>query len=326
MLTAVTGAAGFVGGNLVRELLSAGHRVRACVYERTDAVDGLDVELVTADVLDPESLSRAFEGIEVVFHCAAAISIMGDQGGRVAAVNVDGTRNVVRACQEAGVRRLVHFSSVHSLNPEPSDEVIAPDRALALAPHFPAYTRSKAMGEQLVMEATGDGLEVVILNPSGIMGPVDFAPSLLGHTLIQLYERSLPALIDGAYDFVDVRDVVSSAVRAATDGKSGQRYILAGHYMTVVELAGAAERVTGKRAPSWVTPHWVARWTAPIFEVYAHVTGREPLYTRESVQVLADNARFDISSARADLGHEPRPMEETIRDAYDWMKSEGMLR
>ena len=325
MTAVVTGAGGFVGGNLVRALLDDGQTVRAGILQDPGGLEGLEVDLVQLDVLDMDSLVSAFQGADVVYHCAAAISIMGGQGGRVESINIQGTENVVEACLTAGVGRLVHFSSVHALDPMPADETIDEDRALALGDHFPAYTRSKAGGEMAVLAGVERGLDAVILNPSGILGPYDFKPSLLGQTLMQLYRRSLPALVDGAYDFVDVRDVVQSAIVASTRGTSGQRYLLSGHWSSVQDLALAAEAATGKRAPRMVTPLWVARWTAPLFEMFSALTGTRPLYTRESVQVLADNAQFDISRARADLGHEPRPLKDSMVDTYAWMEEAGML-
>ncbi|MEC9071029.1 MAG: NAD-dependent epimerase/dehydratase family protein, partial [Myxococcota bacterium] len=282
MTAVVTGAGGFVGGNLVRALLDDGQDVRAGVFQGPGGLEGLDVNLVQLDVLDEDSLVAAFTGADVVYHCAAAISIMGGQGGRVESINIQGTKNVVEACLKAEVGRLVHFSSVHALNPLPADEEIDEDRALATDDHFPAYTRSKAGGEMAVLAGVERGLDAVILNPSGIIGPYDFKPSLLGQTLMQLYNRSLPALVDGAYDFVDVRDVVQSAIVASTRGASGQRYLLSGHYSSVQELALTAESASGKRAPRMVTPLWVARWTAPLFEGFSALTGTRPLYTRES--------------------------------------------
>ena len=325
MTAVVTGAGGFVGGNLVRALLDDGQSVRAGVFQGPGGLEGLDVELVQVDVLDVDSLVAAFTGADVVYHCAAAISIMGGQGGRVESINIQGTKNVVDACLTAEVGRLVHFSSVHALDPLPADENIDEDRALALGDNFPAYTRSKAGGEMAVLAGVERGLDAVILNPSGIIGPYDFKPSLLGQTLMQLHRRSLPALVDGAYDFVDVRDVVQSAIVASTRGISGQRYLVSGHWSSVQDLALAAEAATGKRAPRMVTPLWVARWTAPLFEAFSALTGTRPLYTRESVQVLADNARFDIARSRETLGHTPRPLKETMVDTYAWLEDAGML-
>jgi dihydroflavonol-4-reductase len=186
MKIAVTGATGHVGANLVRTLLDGGHTVRALIHDRNrNGLEGLAVEFVDGDLLDPASLVRAFDGAELVYHLAARISIVPGDDDVVHAVNADGTKHVVDACLTTGVRRLVHFSSIHALSPHPHDVAIDETRALTSGA-VPPYDRSKAAGERFVLDGLERGLDAIIINPTAILGPYDFGPSAMGRVLLDL--------------------------------------------------------------------------------------------------------------------------------------------
>jgi len=327
MKIAVTGGAGFLGGNLVRALLDRGDQVRVLIRNDRSGIEGLDVEEVPGDVRELEDLQACFQGVDAVFHCAAIVSIQGSMGGIVEEVNIEGPKNVVQACLDQDVKKLVHFSSVHALDPRPQKEPIAEDRALCETAdkHHPAYARSKANGEREILAGVERGLDACILNPSGMIGPYDHKPSPLGEALVQMYQRSLPGLVSGGYNWVDVRDVVDSAIAALDKGRAGERYLVTGHSTTVRELAVAAQEVTGKRPPVFTSPLWLAKCSAPILEGWAKMWKKPPLYTRESVQVLGDNDDFDHSKASRELGHSPRKLVDSLRDTYAWFESAGML-
>lgn len=330
MRVAVTGATGHVGSNLVRVLLERGDQVRVMIRDRDDALAGLEVERVRGDIGDSAALQRLCAGVEVVYHLAAMISISGDPRGVVRATNVDGTRRVATAALAAGVRRLVHCSSVHAFDLyRPGDGATQQvdeswPRVPDAAPHF-AYDRSKAAGERALREVMALGLEAVIVHPSGVVGPFDFGPSRMGRVLLGLYHRSLPSLIDGGFDFVDVRDVATGMIAAAERGAAGANYILTGHHLRVPALARIAEQVTGVRAPRINAPIWALRFGVPAVEAVGRVLGKEPLYTRESIAVLETRARFDWSRAARDLGYAPRPTLDTVRDTYAWFEQAGLL-
>src|SRR5437868_245817 len=208
MKIAVTGATGHVGGNLVRALVERGHQVRALVREEHRTLEGVEVERVRGDVGDPESLERAFDGVERVFHLAARISIAPGDEDEVQRVNVVGVRNVVAACLKVGVKRLLHMSSIHAMSAQPLGETIDESRPLASGPDLMTYDRSKAEGEREVIAGIERGLDAVRVNPTAILGPYDFRPSPMGEVLLDLYHRRLPALVEGGFDWVDVRDIV----------------------------------------------------------------------------------------------------------------------
>ena len=323
-LTAVTGASGFLGGVLVPMLLAQGRRVRAIDRHRGPALEGLDVEFVKADVTQPSSLGAALSGADVVHHLVARISIVGDPDGEVWAVNVDGAGNVAAAARAAGVRRYVHCSSIHAFDldaPGALDENGARSTSEAL----PVYDRSKAAGEERVRAEIARGLDAVIVNPSGIIGPHDYAPSRMGHVFLGLFRGAVPANVDGAFDWVDVRDVAEGIIAAEGHGRTGQNYLLPGQRATVAEMAAACARVAGVRPPRVTLPMWLARALVPLGEWQARRAGAEPLFTREALHALASDPRVDGTRAHAELSYQPRPFETSVQDTFDWFRERPTL-
>ena len=254
-MVVVTGANGHIGCNLVRALLAAGRQVRAMV--RSDdppSLRGLPVERVRGDVRDRRSLDAAFREAETVYHAAAVISITGDRRGLVRTTNVEGTRHVAAAAKACGVRRLVHFSSCHAFDGETPNDRRVTEASPRPSSRHPAYDRSKAAGEAEIRAAVAGGLDAVIVNPTSVLGPHDFGPSRMGQLLLDLRDRRLPATVAGSFDWVDVRDVVGSAITAETAGRTGESYLLGGHRLTVRGLLELAGRACGVRPPRWETP------------------------------------------------------------------------
>ncbi len=325
MRVAITGASGHVGANLVRRLGAAGVAVRAVVRRNRRPVEGTGAEIAAADVGHPDALRRVFDGADVVVHLASLISILGDRGGAVFRVNVDGARNVAEAAAAAGVRRLVHVSSIHAYRhdaPGPLDET-APKVG---AHEGAAYDRSKALGEQAVLEvATRTGLEVVIVQPTAIIGPWDFAPSRMGRTVLAVARRRLPAVVPGGFDWVDVRDVAAGIEQAARIGQPGASYILSGAYRPISDLLAIAARIAGVRPPPTL-PGWTARAVAPVAERIGARLGKEPLVTRESLATLRFGRPVSCAKAARELGYRPRPPEEAVADAVRWFRDHGYLR
>jgi dihydroflavonol-4-reductase len=170
-----------------------------------------------------------------------------------------------------------------------------------------------------------EGLDAVILHPTGVIGPFDFEPSRMGRFFLKLYDRSLPGLVDGRFDFVDVRDVAEGLIGAAERGRSGESYLLSGHQRSVRELAETAQIVTGKRPPQATAPMWLARLGTPLMRAVAAVTRTEPLYTTESLAALRANSHIDHTKAARDLGYVPRSTLETVRDLYLWFAARGVI-
>jgi dihydroflavonol-4-reductase len=333
MIAAVTGATGHLGGVLARALLERGHRVHALVRDDGRALDGLGVERFRGSLDEPASLERAFAGTDVVVHAAAYISLLRTDVRHVEAVNVTGTASVLAACRAAGVRRLVHVSSIHALEQRPLDRAVDEDRPLSdehPVRGLPPYDRSKARGERLVREASGKNLDAVILNPTGMFGPFDFKPSLFGRVLIAVARGALPALIDGGFDWVDIRDVAASAATAAellVAGRAvaGRRYLLPGRWASLAEVAGMVADCTGVAAPRWAAPLWAAKVGAPFSTAAALVLGHRPLFTGVSLAALRNNPRVSGARAAADLGHRPRNLHDSVTDTVRWFADQGVI-
>ena len=231
----VTGATGHIGNVLIRKLLDQGEKVRALVWrdEDTTPLKGLDVERVEGDVLDPASLESALRGVETVYHLAGIISIMPGHNPQVWRVNVEGTRNVLEAARSACIRRLVYTSSIHAIAHAPHG--VAMDESLGFDQNNPygEYDRSKAAASLEVQKAADAGLDAVIVCPTGVIGPYDFRGSELGEVIRNASEARTMFYVEGAYDFVDVRDVADGLIAAQAHGRQGESYILRGQKLSV---------------------------------------------------------------------------------------------
>ena len=325
MTIVITGASGHIGACLTRTLLEQGRKVRAVIFEKSNSLSGLPIQTVSGDVRDLDSLRRAFTGAEVVYHLAAKIVLTEEREAEVFAINEGGPRNVCQAAKECGVKKLIHFSSIHALDDRPHHIPVDEERPPSGGKEFPLYDRTKAAGEKIVREYVRDGLHAVILNPTGVIGPFDFEPSALGHVFLDLYHRRLPALVDGGFDFVDVRDVVNGAIAAETKGRPGERYLLSGQWAKTTELAEIADSVTGKSPPRLVSPLAVARLSAPLAVVAARLLKRPPLYTPASIRALSANKNISHDKATRELGYTARPLQDSIRDLYAWFQQAGKL-
>ncbi|MCJ7655138.1 MAG: NAD-dependent epimerase/dehydratase family protein [Dehalococcoidia bacterium] len=325
MTTVVTGANGHVGANLIRALLARSRAVRALVHTNRQAIESLNIDMVRGDVCDLPSLCEAFKDAEVVYHLAGHISISMDEWPLCESINVTGTRNVVEACLHCGVRRLVHFSSIHAFEQEPLDISLDESRPLVELRHGLPYDCSKAAGEKEVGKGIERGLDAIIINPTAIIGPHDYVPSYLGEALLNLARGKLPALVAGGFDWVDVRDVVEGALRAEEQAPTGAKYLLSGHWASVSDLAVIVEEITGTPAPRLVFPLWLARIGAPFTAVFAQLTGKRPLYTSASIRALCSNQNISHERATRDFGYHPRPLRETVVDTFRWFEENGYL-
>jgi dihydroflavonol-4-reductase len=323
MKIALTGASGHIGANLCRKLLDDNHDLRVLTNQFTDSLEGLELEAVKGDILNMTSLKELADGAEVLIHLAASISINGDQ--HVLDTNVVGTKNVLDVVRSCQVKRLLHFSSIHALVHQPRDQTLDEGRPLAVSDHI-IYNQSKALAEELVRHAVASGLDAVIINPTSVMGPNDFKPSLIGQAIIQLYKGKIPALIPGGYDWVDVRDVVAGTISAIEIGRTGQSYLLSGHFKTLLELYEDIIGIQGKDKKLPVIPFWLAEVGVPFLKAWARVSGNRPLYTKESVEILkTSHSNISSKKAQKELGYESRPFKDTIRDTIKWFKENGYL-
>jgi dihydroflavonol-4-reductase len=285
----------------------------------------LEIEIVRGDILEYPSLLQAVKGNEIVFHLAASISIVGDRSGQVRLTNVEGTQNIVRACLEAGVQRLVHFSSIHAYSPFPLDQPVDENSPPADA-RSPVYDRTKAESHRIVLDGVKKGLDAVIIAPTGIIGPNDFKLSRMGAVLVKLYKKKLFGLIEGGYNWVDVRDVVQGALLAEKKASSGSQYILSGEWCSIPKLAGLVQEIFGVQAPRFVSPMWLAKLAAPFSEFYSIMMKKEPHFTPEALVTLRSHRWICRKKAEEELGYGPRPLKQSIEETLLWYKKMGMLK
>lgn len=323
MTVVVTGASGHLGANLVRALLARGEQVRVLVHRDRRAVAGLDVEVVEGDICVPDSLARVFSGADLVYHAAVQISLSMGDWPLLERVNVVGTGNVVQACRQAGVRRLIHFSSIHALRHGAAGDVVDETCPLVDSSRCPPYDRSKAAAEREVRRGIAAGLDAVLLNPTAMIGPYDYRPSHFGQVLWLLAGGELPALVAGGFDWVDVRDVAEGAIRAAERAPAGAQYLLSGHWVSLPEIAAMVESISGVPAPRLVCPESLARLGLPFAWAYARLTGRRPLYTRVSLRALRYSSQVSHARATRELDYHPRPFRETLVDTLGWFAQAG---
>ncbi len=316
----VTGATGHIGNVLARKLLERGEKVRALILpgEDTSALKGVPTENVEGDVLDTSSLWQAFSGVKGVFHLAGVISIMPGEIPSVRRVNVEGTINVLKAAMQAGVERLVYTSSIHALARIPHGQTL--DESTPFDPHNPygVYDQSKAQATLEVQKAAQAGLDAVIACPTGVIGPFDFRGSMMGSVIRSAAERRLTPYVDGAYDFVDVRDVADGLIAASEKGRAGEAYILSGQRISVRYLLETVREITGKGFPRFKVPLALAELAAHFTPTYYRLTKSSPRFTPYSLEVLQSNAHISHEKASRELGYRPRPLYESIRDAVHW--------
>jgi dihydroflavonol-4-reductase len=326
MLAAVTGGAGRLGNVLVRALLERGDGVR--VLEPGDgpvpSLDGLDVALVRGSVLDQGVVRELVRGADVVFHLAAKVDLARDEDGSVFAVNVEGTRRVARACLETGAR-LVHVSSHHALVREPLDEPLDERKPLAINERCD-YHRAKAIAERLLLDAVAhEGLDAVVCSPGTMIGPHDYEPSMIGRALLDVFHGKLPALMEVVSDYVDARDVAQGLLAAVDRGRRGERYLLSGEVLTMREMAGTLGELTRRPIPRVVLPLWAAWALLPASLAAARITGKPPLLTEGVLRASSSNRIVRHEKAAAELGFSPRPVAESLGDAFDWYREQGWL-
>lgn len=323
----VTGATGHIGNVLVRQLLARGKRVRAVTPPTEDIIPlkGLRAEMVEGDVCNINSLIQAFKDSDTVYHLAGIISILPGKDKLLNQVNVAGTRNVIKACMETGVRRLVYTSSIHAIEEPPTgitiDETFPcnPDRVPK------GYGRSKARATLAVMEGVEQGLNAVIVHPTGVIGPYDYRISEMGQLIIDFVNANLKAYISGTYDFVDVRDVANGIILAGEKGQSGERYILSGEQISVYQLMLMLQDISRVKAPSLKVPVWLARIAARFSPLYYQIAQAKPRFTTYSIDVLCSNSRICSDKARRQLGFTTRPLKQSICDAISWFRENGYV-
>jgi len=325
----VTGATGFVGSAVARRLAEEGWSVRALARPGGDRrnLRGLAAESVEGDLNDPESLARAVEGCEALFHVAADYRLWTRDPDAMLRTNVEGTRAVVRAAQRGGVQRIVYTSSVAVLavgtDGRSADEA-APS---ALADMIGPYKRSKFLAEQAVDALVREeGAPVVIVNPSTPIGPRDVKPTPTGRMIVEAAAGRMPAFVDTGLNVVHVDDVAEGHLLAYARGRVGARYILGGENLPLEEILARIAVLAGRRPPRIRLPHGAILPIAHAAEAWTRLRGRgEPFVTVDGVKMARKKMYFSSARAEDELGYRARPATEALADAVAWFRENGYL-
>jgi dihydroflavonol-4-reductase len=324
----VTGGNGFVGSHVVRALIARGDRVRVLARENADlsALAGLTVEIVRGDLRHFDSVQRAVNGCDEVYHVAADYRLWLTDPAPMYAANVDGTRHILRAAAAAGVSRIVHTSTVGALG-IPHGGVGREDTPSSLAAMTGHYKRSKYMAQQAALEAARAGAPVVIVNPSTPIGALDFKPTPTGRIIVDFLNRRMPAYVDTGLNIVDVEDVARGHLLAAERGRIGEKYILGGENLTLRDFLGRLAAISGLSAPRVRIPYAVALGYALGAEAFARtVSRRAPRASLTEVRMARKRMFFDSSKARAELGYSARPIEAALAAAIEFFRSRGTAK
>jgi len=321
----VTGGTGFVGANLVRELLADGHTVRVLARRGGDrrALEGCRVEIVEGDLLEDESVRAAVAGARRVYHVAADYRLWAPDSAVLYRANVDGTRAVLAAAAEAGAERIIYTSTVGAVG-IPKDGSPGDERTpVSLADMVGAYKASKFLAERVADEWAARGAPVITVNPSAPVGPWDVKPTPTGQMIVDFLKGKMVASLDTGLNLVHVRDVARGHILAGDRGRVGQRYILGHRNLPLLEIFQMLATLTGIPAPRFRVPYAVAWLTAVGMEGLARLRGGAPQVPLTAVRMARKRMYFSAAKAVTELGLPQTPVEQALRDAVDWFVERG---
>jgi len=325
MMTLVTGATGFVGSHLVRQLLERGERVRVLVRPASSmrALEGLGVEVVRGDLRNASAVHAAMRGIRRVFHVGADYRLWAKDPAEIYESNVLGTQHILSAV-DAGVERVVYTSTVATIavpRDRPPDETT--DASIdEMVGH---YKRSKFLAERAVLDAATRGMRVVIVNPTTPVGPGDWRPTPTGNVILDFLRSRLPAYVETGLNVVPVEDVARGHLLAADHGRVGERYLLGGRNMTLKELLDALARIAGQRAPRVRLPWTVAMALGYADQLAASVRGREPRIPLDGVRMARHRMWANCTKAERELGFHAGSVEAALQRAVQWYRRNGYV-
>ncbi len=317
--TLVTGASGFIGWHVARMLVEAGHRVRALVRPGS-LVREIEVETVTGDLRDKDSLQRAAAGCGLIFHVAADYRLWAAEPEDMYRTNVEGTKNLLEAAREAHVDRVVYTSTVGCIG-VPRDGIGDEGSPVGLEDMTGAYKRSKYLAEQMALEFARNGLPVVIVNPTAPVGDHDVKPTPTGKIVLDFLKGDMPAFIDTGLNLVDVADTAKGHLLAAERGRPGERYILGCENLTLAQILGRLAALTGRKAPAVRLPYAVAYAAGVASTAWANVTGAEPRVPLDGVRMARKKMFVSHEKASRELGFSPLGVDGALTRAIEWFGS-----
>src|SRR5665213_2606114 len=322
----VTGATGFIGWHVARQLLERGERVRALVRDPARSARALTelagIETVRGDLRDEHSLASAVEGCGTVYHVAADYRLWAPRPEEMYRSNVDGTRSLLAAARKAGVERCVYTSTVGCIGMQ-TGELGSEDAPAGLEEMQGPYKRSKFLAERIALQFAGEGFPVVIVNPTAPVGDHDFRPTPTGKIVVDFLRGAMPAYLDTGLNVVYVGDVAAGHLLAGERGRVGERYILGGENLTLQQIFGKLEEVTGKPAPKVRIPYAVAYAAGVASTGWARLTGKEPRAPLDGVRMARKKMWVRHDKAARELGYSARPAVEALRRAAEWFQANG---
>ena len=323
----VTGSSGHVGSNFIRELSKQGFTIRCIDFDGDyRAYEGFEVEVIKGDITDKESLEPIFKNVDIVFHTAALINLDRRYKKQIRLVNVDGTKNVCEASIQAGVKKLIHFSSVDAFYRFPIEEPLLESRKLIDDPNAVPYDLSKADGQKVVLQFCEKGLDASIIHPTSIVGPNDFKPGLPMQEMVNLANGKRKLLPNWGYNFVDVRDLCLTAIAAVELGRTGQNYIVGGEYHMYSYIAELMEEQLGRTVLLSTIPDFVSYLGLPYEYIKSLITGKPRVLTIDTLHTgKSGNKVVPSTLAREELGHNPRPLKESIYDMVSFFQKRGLI-
>jgi dihydroflavonol-4-reductase len=322
-LTFVTGATGFIGSHVVRKLLSRGDRVRILARNssRKANIEGLCTEIVIGDLRDSMSMLRNLQGCRRVYHVAADYRLWARNPQEIYDNNVGGTRNLLSACCEAGVEKVVYTSTVGTIGMHPDGIPANEESPVRLDDMIGHYKRSKFMAEQVAREFAASGLPVVIVNPTTPVGAGDIKPTPTGKIILDFLKGRMPAYVDTGLNVVAVEDVAHGHVLAEEKGRVGERYILGGENWSLEEILQSLARICGSHVPRIHIPYHAAVFFAYLDNlITGAILRREPFIPLEGVKMARYKMYVSSEKARRELGYAPRPVGEALREAVDYFQ------
>jgi len=329
MRAMLTGATGFVGGNLLDLLLERGWSVRCLVRNREQASRILpedEVELYQGDLRDPDKVLGCAKGCQVLFHTAADYRLWVPDPENMYCVNVEGTKNVLNAAASSGVERVVHTSSVGALGIPPDGSPGNEQTPVKLEELVGPYKRSKFLAEQEALRAAGRGLDVVVVNPSTPVGPKDRKPTPTGRTILDFLRGRMPAYVDTGLNLIHVKDVAQGHLLALEKGKKGEKYILGNLNMSLKEIFQVLAELSGLPAPRIRLPRWPILVMAYVeCSISKWITHREPRIPLDGVKMAAKKMFFDSSKALRELGLPQTPVRQALGEAIAWFREQGYV-
>lgn len=325
MTTLVTGATGFVGSHVARQLVAAGGTVRALARpgSRRNALDGVAVEWAEGDLRDEASLDRALKGVRRVFHVAADYRLWAERPQEIYENNVTGTKNMLAAALRSHVEKFIYTSTVATIAVPRGAGLPDETNRTTVDEMIGNYKKSKLLAEQEALRAAHEGLPVVIVNPTTPVGPGDWKPTPTGRIILDFLLGRMPAYVDTGLNFVAVEDAARGHLLAAERGKVGERYLLGGENLTLKQVLDHLAEITGLRAPSRKIPHAIALLAALGDAAFSRITGREPRIQVEGVRIARHKMFVSDQKARRELGYTSAPVKDALRRAVDSYVTNG---